>query len=326
VTGDLAATYVSVADRSYFIGLVALVNSLSVTGNPGAVVVIDAGLADEQRRLLATCCDVRPVPVSRPGTIPLYFKPTVAMLGLHGIVTLIDSDMIVTGSLSPLLEATAAGSLTAFPDTSCIDRHFPEWENLLTLAAAPRARPYVNTGFVAFDADVWAPVLERWWELCDEARLRRSRVAWGVEDPALAARDPFLWGDQDVLNALLMSEVATERVAVLDPAHVGVTEWPDEARAVVEDRRTLRTSEDGRPLALIHYWDFPKPWMPGAWKQLRSPAYADLMARLLSADDVPVRLPASSVPRWLRDDLVGRVARQGPRRARRAVEALRRRR
>ena len=315
-------TYVTVTDERYFLGTVALVNSLRLTENRGDVVVIDAGMTASQRACLASHCDVRPVPVDRPDALPLYFKPTVAMLGLHGLVVLIDSDMIVTSRLASLYAPAVDGALCAFPDTSATERRFGEWRAALGIDAPLRAQTYVNTGFLAFDFDPWEPTLRRWWELCDRGSGRRSPVPWGVEDPDLASRDPFLWGDQDVFNAILMSEVPAERIRFLDAGLVGVPHWPHyEAGARVVDRRTLAVTEDGRPLAILHYWDHPKPWAPGARTRLTSEAYVELMARLLMAGDVPIALPGRSLPVWLRDDLVGRIVRRGPRRARRAAKS-----
>jgi hypothetical protein len=48
-------------------------------------------------------------------------------------------------------------------------------------------------------------------------------------------------------------------------------------------------------------------------------AYVELMARLLTADDVPLRLAPDDLPVWLRDDLRGRLVRRTPRRIRRAI-------
>jgi hypothetical protein len=241
------------------------------------------------------------------------------MMDLHGVVVLIDSDMIVTGSLSSLYAPASQGHLCAFPDGDP-HRHFAEWQTILGLTADLRRQTYVSTGFVAFDVDSWAPVVRRWWDRCDVVRLHRSKVPWGDEDPQLVAKDPFFWGEQDTLNAMLMSEVEASRTRVLDQGVMGVTWWPHEARAQIVDRRTLASAEAGRPLAILHYWDFPKPWAPDARTERRFEAYVELLARLLTADDVPITLPLSLVPIWLRDDLVGRIVRRGPRRARRAAK------
>jgi hypothetical protein len=310
-------TYVTVVDDAYFLGAVALVNSLRVTGNAGPIVVLDAGLTDAQKRSLAAECEVRPVPVDRSGTLPFYFKPTIAMLGLQGVVAYLDSDMLVTASLEPLLEAARRGQFCAFPDTSCPDRRYVEWQANLGLAAEPREQPYLQAGFVAFDLDAWQTELHRWWELCDRGRLQRSDVEWGIEDPHLAEGDPLFWGDQDVLNAILMSEVEQSRISFLDAGLVGVSHWPyyDRGSKIV-NRRTLAVAEDGRAQVILHYWDHPKPWMPGARTKLTSEAFVELTARLLTADDVPVSLPSSIVPVWLRDDVAGKLVRRGPHRAR----------
>jgi hypothetical protein len=50
-------------------------------------------------------------------------------------------------------------------------------------------------------------------------------------------------------------------------------------------------------------------------------AYVELLARLLTVPDLPLRLPADDVPVWLRDDVRGRLVRRTPRRARRTIRA-----
>ena len=315
-------TYVTVVDNAYFLGAVALVNSLRITGNAGTVLVIDAGLTNDQRDRLSPHCEIRPVPVDGRGVVPSYFKPTVAMLGLHGVVVFLDSDMIVTGNLEPLYSPAAEGAICVFPD-GMPERRFEEWQDRLALAAPVRRQPYVNTGFVAVDFDRWAVELHRWWQLCERAHVQRSETPWGVQPADVVATDPFLFGDQDVLNAILMSEVAPERVRVLDEALVAVPHWPHYDRgATIVDRLSLRTVGQDKDVSILHYWAHPKPWFPGARRRLVFGAYVELLARLLTADDVPISLPPALVPLWLRDDLAGKAVRRGPRLARRTVERL----
>ena len=181
----------------------------------------------------------------------------------------------------------------------------------------------MNAGFFALDLDAWTVELRRWWDLCDKAHLQRSETPWGVEPAAVAATDPFLFVDQDVLNAMLMSEVAPERVRILDEALLGVSHWPHYDRgAKVVDRSSLRTVQNGASVSILHYLNHPKPWFSGARRRLVFGTYVELIARLLTADDVPISLPPALVPLWLRDDLAGKAVRRGPRLARGAVKRL----
>jgi hypothetical protein len=88
------------------------------------------------------------------------------------------------------------------------------------------------------------------------------------------------------------------------------------------DRASLRAVENGRPVSILHYWEHPKPWFPGARRRLTFGAYVELSARLLTADDAPISLPPGLVPLWLRDNFAGKAVRRGPRLARRAVKRL----
>ena len=121
-------TYITVTDDRYFLGAVALVNSLRLAGNDGIIIILDAGLSDYQRNRLSAHCEIRPVPVDRRGVIPTYFKPTISKLGLHGVVVFLDSDIIVTGSLEPLYAPATEGAICAFPD-GAPERHFEEWRD-----------------------------------------------------------------------------------------------------------------------------------------------------------------------------------------------------
>lgn len=308
-------TYVTVTDAAYFLGTVALVNSLRLTGNAGPVVVVDAGLSAPQRERLSAACDVRPARGMGDDVIPLYLKPSVAELGLDGLVVLLDSDMIVTGRLEPLCGPAEGGRLCAFADSDA-GRRFDEWRPALGIEAPLREQAYVNTGFLAFRIDRWARTMARWQRLCDEGHDLRPAIPWGADAPELIVSEPFLWGDQDILNAILMSETPADSIHVLPPELVGVPHWPHYAKgAKLVDRRTLRVTENGTPLAVLHYWDHPKPWLPAARSQLAFAAYVESMARLLAADDVAIRLPSSAVPEWLRSGLVGQLSRRWQRRS-----------
>jgi hypothetical protein len=56
------STYYTIANSPFFPGLVALLNSLGLTGNRGELVVLDRGLEEEQRELLAPHATVVKLP------------------------------------------------------------------------------------------------------------------------------------------------------------------------------------------------------------------------------------------------------------------------
>ena len=125
---------------------------------------------------------------------------------LPGSVIVIDSDMIVTGPSTTSSRLPAKGKSVRIPDFPAVrGRWFPEWHETLGLRAPLRPDVYVNTGLVAFSTVHWPHLLERWREACE---LIPSREMWG-------SRSPFNAPDQDALNALLMSEIPREALALL---------------------------------------------------------------------------------------------------------------
>ena len=308
VKAQASATFVTLADARYFPGTVALVNSLRLAGNPEPIVVVDTGLTEGQRELLLTTCEIQSLPLDRDGSLTSFLKPAIRVLGLTGTVVFLDSDMIITDRLDQLLDEAATGQVCAFVD-GLPQRRFDEWVSVLGLERAPRDQAYVNAGCLALRTDLWDDLLRRWWELCDRVRAKRSALPHDIPE-AEAAVHPFAYQDQDVLNALLMTEVPEERISFLDP---GRTATPTDNRTTrIEDRAQLRCTKDGRTTVLLHYWDHPKPWFPGARPELHFDAYVELMARLLTLGDVPVQLRGRDLPVWLRETPRGRLVRRGP--------------
>ena len=107
-------TYYTVSDRNYFLGTVALFNSLRLTGNLQPVVVLDMGFTERQRALLSEHAKVIDPP-EHP-THPFLLKPYPSLCDLSGTAIVIDSDVIVTGSLDEIFSAAEDGFICAFPD------------------------------------------------------------------------------------------------------------------------------------------------------------------------------------------------------------------
>jgi hypothetical protein len=289
------ATFYTIADAGFFPGLVALLNSLRLTGNAGELVALDRGLTRAQRALLEGHVTLVELPEALAGR-PMLLKAYPHLLGASGTIVLVDSDMIVTRSLADVVASAEQGRICAFPDhRSHRERWFAEWHDELGLRAALRRRTYLNAGFLALSTEHWPELLGRWWELCD--RVPRDQHFGRFEQP-------FWAGDQDVLNAILASEVPEEALAELPEDEEAYPE--DLLETVVADERTLRCELRGRPTAILHYSLGPKAWERKAWVRLRDDAYVRLMPRLLFGEDVAVRLDPKSVPLWLRP---GRPAR-----------------
>lgn len=297
----------TLADGRYFVGLVALLNSLRLTGNEQELVVLDCGLSEEQRTAIgehATVVQLSPEVARRK----LLAKPSLSeLVAVDEVAVYIDSDTIVAGRLDGVLAAAAAGRICLAP----VDwpehrlRSRPEWEQLFDLAAPVRRQVYVNAGFLALSSGHWPELLARWSALC--SAIPSDAVFHGE-----ISANPLWAGDQDALNALLMSEVPAGAVELL-PEHAAVFP-PDMERVDVFDADRLSCSIDGRPVTLLHYSWVPKPWQRNAWRRMRRPsqdAYAGLLPRILFADDVALALDPKDVPAWLRPGAVGAAARRG---------------
>ena len=147
-----------------------------------------------------------------------------------------------------------------------------------------RRGTYLNTGFAAFSADCWPQLLGRWWELC--ARVPVDQI---FSDPS----ETFWAGDQDVLNALLRSELPDDAV---DELPVESEAFPEQLlRVHIQDERSLRCELDGEPVSILHYSLGPKAWQPKAWLRLRDDAYVRLLVRVLFSEDAPLQLDADEV-------------------------------
>jgi hypothetical protein len=286
----VATALYTVSDERYFVGTVALLNSLRLTGNQAELVVLDRGLTAEQAERLGEHARLVQVDAQVFHT-PILYKPFPHLLQPEGIVVVIDSDIMITRSLEDIFRLADEGSICLFPNhPEARDRWFAEWEQIFSLSSPPRHQPHLNGGFLAFSATHWPDLLERWWHAC--ASMPPDRVFTGE------ATDPVWAGDEDALNAVLMSEV---------PRHA-VVELPDEAPLLplamrdmtIVDEQTLACLYRDRPARLLHLLGIPKPWEKRAWLRVRRDAYVRLLPRVLFARDVQLRLRHADVPVWLR--------------------------
>ena len=271
--------------------MVVLLNSLALTGNREELVVLDLGLTEPQRRRLDGLATVVHVPPALMPRHPYCIKPLVHRMRETDVAVWIDSDMMVTRSLAPLVHRAAAGAICVFPDPER-ERWFPQWRSEFALKQTLRREQYVNAGFFALSTHRWKTLLDRYGELCECLVPERIIGRGGRID------DPMWAGDQDVLNALLMSEVPVGAVEVGrddEEVHCHVA---GEVRVL--DERTLEVEKHGTRVTLLHHSLAPKPWAPDGWRKLQENAYVQLAPRVLFGDDVPLRLDPSLVPAWLR--------------------------
>jgi len=289
------ATFYTVSDAGFFPGTAALLNSLRLSGHREELVVLDNGLTSAQRRRLAQHSTV----VDRPAGLidSAYFaKPYPFALGATGTVVLIDSDMIVARSLAQPLALAGEGKICLFPDPPVDQgRWFAEWEKGFQLSNPPRHQTYVNAGFVALSVHHWPQFLERWSTACSFIPAGRHFTR---------ENQPFRDGDQDALNAILMSEIEASFIEVLP-------EWGElyanASDATIADAARLVCLREGKPATILHHSGRPKVWQPSGRGCLSAgEPYVRLVPRVLFGDDVVLRLDPGDVPWWLRP---GRVTR-----------------
>jgi len=281
-------TFFTVADSRYWLGVVALVNSLRLVGHDEPVVVLDAGFTPKQRAILARAAELVTSPTIRAPFLARWLAP----LERGGTPVLLDADLVAVRPLTPLLES---GQVVAFVDRLAT-RSFAEWEELVG-APLIHEHPYVNTGFLALPADLAPEVL---------GRLRDAQQRVDLASAALLGRgsisDPFFFADQDVVNAVLQVVVPRDRLVALEHRLAPTEPWDD---VRVEDVDGLRcVNPDGSSPYLVHVVG-PKPWLAN----VAPTAYERLLPRLLTAEDVAVRLDRRDLPFRLRwPGLVGRDA------------------
>jgi hypothetical protein len=288
-----AAAFYCVSDARYFLGAVGLINSLRAVGNDEPVFLLDCGLTGPQRKLLAAEAQI----VDAPSGVPPWLLKTILPLAQPAAVqVLVDTDMIVTRPLGPLLDHAADGAVIAFRDRQ--QRFFEEWGELPGLGAA-RPRPYVSSGFVVLGGDLGGRVVQLFHthQDCVDFEL----TFWRRDVPDY----PYRYADQDVLNAVLATSV--------DPGDV---EALDQRLAPTPPFRGLRVESGGGPRLECSYRDGTRPYL--VHQYLRKPwleetydgAYSRLLRGLLNSPDEAIVVPGDQLPVRLRDDAEGRAARR----------------
>jgi hypothetical protein len=284
------AAFYCVSDSRYFLGAAAMLNSLRVLGHTEPVFVLDCGLTARQRELLAPHATLVPAPREAP---PWLLKTVAPLRHPASVMVLIDADIIATRSLRKLIDDAGRPSVIAVENDT--DRFVPEWGELLGLGEV-RRQPYVSSGLVFMGRSLGEDVLRLMGELQD--RVDFDRTFWRANVPDY----PFLFADQDVLNAILATRLDRGRLTVL-PNRLAPNP-PFQGLRVV-DEATLRCApRDGtEPYALHNF--YRKPWLV----RTRSSEYSRLFTRLLLADDVPLRLDRDELPLRLRSGVAARCAR-----------------
>jgi hypothetical protein len=294
-------TFFTVADARYWIGAVALLNSLRLVGHEEPIVVLDAGLSRHQRSRLVEAAEVVAPPA--PVRAPFLAKWLLPLARDSSVPVLLDADLVVTRALTPLLAEVERGRVVAFVDRLAT-RGFSEWDELA--GEQMHMHPYVNSGFIALPAELAPAALQRAREAQERVDLAAARLLGRG-----STEDPFHFPDQDTWNATLRALVPPERLLALEHRLAPTEPWDE---VVAEDVESLRcVNPDGSRPHLVHVVG-PKPWLAN----VAATAYEQLLPRLVLSDDVAIPLRRSELPPRLRwACFVGREAM--PRRVARAL-------
>jgi hypothetical protein len=285
-----STAFFCVANDRYFLGAVGLINSLRLVGHAEPVYLLDCGLTDEQQELLAPHVKLVPGPTDQP---PFLVKTIAPLRHPASVTVLIDADMIVTRSLAPLIEDASSGRVVGFKDKQ--DRFFAEWGELLELGTARRGS-YVSSGLVFLGGSHRADVLR----LMDEAR---SRVEFDYTFWRRNVREyPFLYADQDILNAILATRVEPDRILALENRLA--PNPPFRGLRIVDEARLRCAYRDGAEPYVVHQY-VRKPWLEPTYHSI----YSQLLSRLLTGPGVAISPREEQVPLRLRAGLRARVER-----------------
>src|SRR5918998_6898631 len=118
----------------------------------------------------------------------------------------LDSDVVVTHPLDAVIETARNGQICVCADPES-ERWFAEWEQIFALPCRPRHQPYVSSGFVVFSVDHYPNLPPRWWECCQRIRSYPTTFHGAPDSPTAQS-------DQDALNAILMSKLPEEALAI----------------------------------------------------------------------------------------------------------------
>jgi hypothetical protein len=299
-----------VCNSDFFLGAVALVNSLRLLGHAEPIIVLDCGLRPAQR----ACLSEEATLVSAPDDVTPYLLKTVGPLRHPAkVMVLVDADIIVTRPLTELVERASHGRVLAVEHGR--DRFFGEWGELL--GGTARHRPYVSSSLVLLGGELGGKVISLMDELQGRIRLEGTPYAkprWadfsldGGDFWEMARDHPFFFADQDVLNAVLATGIDPDGVQVLDRRLEATV--PFTGLRVVDEEALRCAYEDGTEPHVVHHLSAIKPWLepttPGV--------YTQLLLRLLLGRDVAIPTPQRDLPLHLRPGVIAGARRwyRGP--------------
>lgn len=282
---NLPCAFYSVSNSRFFLGAVALINSLRLVGHDEPIFIVDTGLTPEQRRRLAD--HVTLIPASR-GDASVLLTPFGPSIRPAGVQILIDADIIVTQPLTKFIEASRAGRIVAFIEPEPThDRSFGEWASRLGLPKL-RRQPYLNAGQLFVPESLGRRLYPLWTEAQSKVSLKETRYG------EARLSDPFYFADQDVLNAVLAGHFEVEELMIAE--HRLAPHYPFPGLDLVDATRLACRYTDGAEPYLLHHI-LAKPWV----KATRTTIYSLLLRRLLLASDVALQLEPRQLPLRLRE-------------------------
>jgi hypothetical protein len=285
----VSLAFYCVTGRDFFLGAVALVNSLRLVGHEEPIFVLDCGLEPAQRELLAREATLIRAPGEDP---PSTLKLSAPVSHPAEVMALLDADLIVLRRLDELVGLAAEGRLVGFENES--HRHFPEWAELS--GGSLRHGPYLSSSALVVGGDVARELLPLAARELDALDRGATWLEEGSED------EPYFYADQDVLNALALGRLREEQVAALGPRLAPVP--PFAGLRLRDPGRLSVTDRDGAEPFVLHHF-FRKPWLV----RMKSNVYSRLLTRLLLGDDVRLRLDPRLVPLRLRTGGLAALAR-----------------
>jgi hypothetical protein len=286
-----SAAFYCVADSRYFLGAVGLLNSLRLRGHREPMFILDCGLTEAQRQLMAPHVTLVPAPDDSP---PWLLKTVAPLCHPAPVMVLVDTDIVATRSLAELIELAADSGVVAFQND--VDRFVPEWGELLGLGPV-RRQPYLSSGLVFLGEPLGANVLRLMTER--QTKVEFERTFWRENVPDY----PFLYADQDVLNAILASRVKPDQIVAL-PNRLAPNP-PFHGLRPTDKARLRWAYEDGVEPYVVHHHT-AKPWLEPTYDGV----YSRLLRRLLADPDASVRVPRRQIPLRMRSGLAAYAERK----------------
>jgi hypothetical protein len=284
-TPGVDCAFFTISDSKFFLGAVALVNSIRLVGHSEPIFLIDAGLTSKQQDMISSHVTLITAPEGVP---PMLMKMVGPLKHPAAVAILLDADSIVLRQLTELIAGARDGRLVAFVDNEPNDdRFFPDWQRTLGLGPI-RRQPYLASGHLIIPDSLSPRLLQPWEKGQTKIDLRRTLLGRGK------LSDPFYFPDMDVFNAVAAAHLEPHEVIVLE--HRLAPFPPFEGLRLIDPDQLLCCYSDGvRPFLLHHI--LAKPWL----KATRINVYSLLLPRLLLGPDVALRLKAEQVPLRLRE-------------------------